>query len=286
MKIIELVLLIMCYSSLVIALFLEFICYGRKIETKETIAFTFSLLLLVLSISFSPVIGSIYGELSAILLNLICMLTVSVTTFLNVLSERKHTIPKYVIVIHSSLAALLLISSVIGYAMSNLHTIQVAVIIFLILSVIPSMLIVFNTKPKKEFAHLEKSEKQFALSFIILIPIVVIFSFWFEEQYSLLQLGFVMPVIFIILAVNKIKDNLKRLSIIQGTLEPNQQKFKNYNFTKREEEIALLLFEGHTYQRISELLFISLPTVKTHASNVYKKSGVKTRHELVSFLIN
>ncbi|WP_185152547.1 LuxR C-terminal-related transcriptional regulator [Fulvivirga aurantia] len=54
--------------------------------------------------------------------------------------------------------------------------------------------------------------------------------------------------------------------------------------TQREQEIATLLFEGLTYQDITHKLHISLPTVKTHTSNIYKKCSVKNRHELSRLL--
>lgn len=285
MKILELILLILCYSTLIIALFLEFICYARKIENKETIALTFSLLLLIVSVSISTALESEFGGSVSFLVNSTCMILVGVTTFLNVLSERVHSFPKFLGKGYSVLGGLLLIASIISFSFGSSEYVESAVLLFLIFSVVLSMLMVFKTKPKRQFEHLEKMEKRLALSFLIVVPSVLIFNFWFEEQYNELQVGFLIPAILILMAVNKIYDDLKRLSIIQGELEPNQQKFKNYNFTKREEEIATLLFEGHTYKSISEQLFISLPTVKTHASNVYKKCGVKTRHELVSLLI-
>lgn len=285
MRILELVLLILCYSTLIIALFLELLCYARKMEAKETIAFTFSLLLLIVSVSVSAVLETEFGNSTAFLVNSICMILVGVTTFLNILSERVHTLPKFLGKGYSILGGVLLVATILSYFFGGTEYVESAVLLFLIFSVVVSMLIVFRTKPKRQFEHLEKTEKRLALSFLIVVPGVLIFNFWFEEQYNELQVGFLIPAIFILMAVNKIYDDLKRLSIIQGKLEPNQQKFKNYNFTKREEEIATLLFEGHTYKSISEQLFISLPTVKTHASNVYKKCGVKTRHELVSLLI-
>ncbi|MFK8081134.1 MAG: response regulator transcription factor [Granulosicoccus sp.] len=41
---------------------------------------------------------------------------------------------------------------------------------------------------------------------------------------------------------------------------------------------------GKTYKRIAEELHVSVPTIKTHASNVYKKCGVTGRHELTVLL--
>lgn len=286
MVVLELVLLIICYSVLLIALFLEVLCYLRKIESKETIAFTLALLLFVVSLSVSPLIQLKFGETTAVAVSFTCTILVSITTLLNVLSERKHNFPKFASRIHVFAGVGIFVFVLVAYFFDFMKYADPIVLSYLILSVVTSMLIVFRTKPKKQFAHMEKTERQFALAFLVLIPIIVVFNFLFEEQYNQLQIGFVIPLIFILLATNKIYDDLKRLSIVQGKLEPKEQQFKNYNFTKREEEIATLLFEGHTYKSIAEQLYISLPTVKTHASNVYKKCGVKTRHELVSLLMS
>lgn len=50
----------------------------------------------------------------------------------------------------------------------------------------------------------------------------------------------------------------------------------------REFEILALISEGHTNQEIANKLFIALPTVKTHASNLYSKLDVKNRTQAVA----
>jgi DNA-binding CsgD family transcriptional regulator len=55
---------------------------------------------------------------------------------------------------------------------------------------------------------------------------------------------------------------------------------KAYNLSNREKEIVALLLEDCTYSRISDRLFISLNTIKTHTRNIYKKIGVANRAEL------
>ena len=48
----------------------------------------------------------------------------------------------------------------------------------------------------------------------------------------------------------------------------------------REKEVLDLLLQGLSYQRIAEILFISLPTVKTHIQHIYYKFEIKRREEL------
>ena len=58
---------------------------------------------------------------------------------------------------------------------------------------------------------------------------------------------------------------------------------KEYRFTKREIELALLLMEGKSNQEISEELFISTQTVKNYISRMYNRIGVRNRIQFVNF---
>jgi DNA-binding CsgD family transcriptional regulator len=61
---------------------------------------------------------------------------------------------------------------------------------------------------------------------------------------------------------------------------------EKYKITAREKEIILLLINGNTYHDIEVLLSISLPTVKTHVSHIYKKLNIKNKIELVNLCRN
>lgn len=56
------------------------------------------------------------------------------------------------------------------------------------------------------------------------------------------------------------------------------------SLSPREEEIAALLLRRTPYRQISESLFISENTVKTHVLNIYKKANVSSREELLGVL--
>ena len=57
-------------------------------------------------------------------------------------------------------------------------------------------------------------------------------------------------------------------------------------FSRRESELGELILSGASAQDIANQLKISLPTVKTHISNILRKSGVKTRLEFVGLCRN
>ena len=59
---------------------------------------------------------------------------------------------------------------------------------------------------------------------------------------------------------------------------------KKHNISKREWDIISLIIDGKSNRIIEEKLFISINTVKSHVYNIYKKTGIKSRWELISLL--
>ncbi|AXQ79592.1 LuxR family transcriptional regulator [Streptococcus chenjunshii] len=58
---------------------------------------------------------------------------------------------------------------------------------------------------------------------------------------------------------------------------------RDYQLTKREKEIFLLLLEHRHNQEIADALFLSLGTVKTHIHNIYVKLNVNKREAIDDF---
>lgn len=57
---------------------------------------------------------------------------------------------------------------------------------------------------------------------------------------------------------------------------------KRYRFTERESEIVELILHGQKNEQIIELLCISKTTLKKHLQNIYKKTGVFSRVQLLT----
>lgn len=285
MNIVEIALFIIAYSLLILTIFLEVICYKRKIETPQTIAFTVSLLILIITLTISPLLPetAFKSSNSTDIFTLLAMILVGLTTPLNILEERQHLLGtiwnKGAILVSS----VLFLVTVAGYFLNILHYLQYAVASFLGISVLLSMILLLRNKPKKRIAHREKQDRIFSVAFLVLVPFSLIANYVLKNFLDNdLKFGFTLPLVFILLAGNKLLDDLQRLSLIRSkTIPPVEQHFKNFSLTEREKEIALLLIDGKTYKQISEELFISMPTVKTHAGNVYKKCEVGSRHELM-----
>lgn len=73
---------------------------------------------------------------------------------------------------------------------------------------------------------------------------------------------------FILMMVGQIRE--------QKTSQKNSLEILNV-LSQREREVALLLGEGQTHQEISNILNITIRTVKAHASAIYQKLSVKDR---------
>ena len=71
-------------------------------------------------------------------------------------------------------------------------------------------------------------------------------------------------------------SKIARLVIDNFHVNPNSP------LTKRETEILQLISEGKTYTQISEELFISKETSKTHIKNIYSKLQVKSKSEALA----
>jgi DNA-binding CsgD family transcriptional regulator len=60
---------------------------------------------------------------------------------------------------------------------------------------------------------------------------------------------------------------------------------QNYQISNREREIMELILQGKSNKEIEDVLFISYNTVKNHIYNMYQKLGVKSRGQLIHFIL-
>lgn len=58
-------------------------------------------------------------------------------------------------------------------------------------------------------------------------------------------------------------------------------RLESFRLNEREYQILKLIIEGYSNQSIAEALFIAVPTVKTHVSNLYAKLNVKSRTQAI-----
>lgn len=286
MQIFAYILLISAYSIGIIALFLELVCYKRKMEYIETVLFTLSFLLLVVSVSLASFFGFFNAEGSGVIDTLIhlCVIALGLTTPLNVFAERQLSVASWIKWV-LYLIAFILFMILLGEAFFDFaFPIEWCANIFLGISVFSSMLLIRFTEPGIQIKHREKNERAMAIIVMTVLPALIFIEFISTKISSLSFLKTEIPItlllFFIMLAINKIIDDLSRLSLLSPENAPEVKQFNRFRLTQREQEVAELLVKGYTYAKIGESLFISMPTVKTHVSNIYKKVGVKNKMEL------
>lgn len=66
--------------------------------------------------------------------------------------------------------------------------------------------------------------------------------------------------------------------------EMRQEYYKIFNLSKREVEIANLLYENYSNKQIAEHLFIAVSTVATHIQHIYEKCNVRNRNEWIRLM--
>jgi signal transduction histidine kinase/DNA-binding response OmpR family regulator/DNA-binding CsgD family transcriptional regulator len=64
-------------------------------------------------------------------------------------------------------------------------------------------------------------------------------------------------------------------------LLPDKNFYEKYNISEREKEIITMLIMGLSYKEISENIFRSYKTIDNHIRNIYMKTNVSSRHDLI-----
>lgn len=99
---------------------------------------------------------------------------------------------------------------------------------------------------------------------------------------GLIALIFAVVGIFLGLKLTKKEIVLKEVPVLQnGPFKLNEEKLNELGITKRELEILELIASGLSNREISERLFVSENTVKTHSSRVLSKLNAKRRTQAV-----
>lgn len=114
------------------------------------------------------------------------------------------------------------------------------------------------------------------------------------QQTTLLALGVVCITLMLLPPLHKhltalLKDHAYLTVLSEIPTQEQNQLILNLNitekFTEREGQITTLLIQGKTYRVIAEELHVSENTIKTHVKNIYSKSGVQNRTELMNLIL-
>lgn len=112
-----------------------------------------------------------------------------------------------------------------------------------------------------------------------------------HEIFTLMTLaGFCVGMYFIArsyrLAASNTRFLMKQLDVAKGEFQSGVDGYLDqWGLSKAEKDIALLTIKGMTISEIAEIRQTKQSTIKTQSSAIYRKSGVSSRTQLVSMLI-
>jgi DNA-binding CsgD family transcriptional regulator len=120
------------------------------------------------------------------------------------------------------------------------------------------------------------------IAYIILISLPFVFildqvRYFFPPLWQLLTEERLFVVPFCVAVINLLFIRYVRKGL--SGIKPEKKSFKNLSI--RESEVADLLCEGYRYKEIAKKLYISLATVQSHVTNIYKKVGVSKKTDLI-----
>lgn len=290
MEILKLVLLILAYSLGIATLIVQVICYMKDLEYKETIVFTIIFLLLITATTIQVIFkteNTSFLNVQELAINLLTV-AFSVSIPINIHKERvdnNRKIRNRSVIIIGAIAAFFIFAF---WSKNQSLTMLLVVSLHLFMSVVYSMFFLLFTKPGKLIQVREKSERLIAVLVLSIMTITLILFVLNTEIDSVKHMqqngGFVFAVICIILSVSKIHSDMKKLIHHEAAVSTDVNRITNLGLTQREQEVALQLVLGKTYKEIAAELFVSLPTVKTHVSNIYSKANVRNRLELSNLI--
>lgn len=123
---------------------------------------------------------------------------------------------------------------------------------------------------------------EFAICFSACLGVIFVSSLFYQERKT--RLGLDHELMIVKSDVEKWKQKVK--SISQQFATAIDEQFTLWGLSKAEKDISLLLIKGMSSKDIAILRNVTEKTIRTHASAVYKKSGLTTRYELAAYFID
>lgn len=192
----------------------------------------------------------------------------------------------YIILIFAEL------SVVISYIMSygNLYIKYIGRGIMIAVALYTLVITVFNYRNIGD-RILRKGVLTFAIISILFIPIIIAGYYNFGSgitnaviEMSALPLYMVVINVLSIILCIKYFGKPPVLNVDNNSL--TKEFLSEYNITPREEEIISKIIQGKSYKTISEEMVIAYKTVDNHIQNIYQKTGVRRREQLVNLIKN
>lgn len=198
------------------------------------------------------------------------------------------SIQNLTIIASGSFVLLFLIPYFFTHSLSSarfLFTIPISIIAFIFLWFFYQR-ISNSVKPSPFFLRRNKLSV-LSVSCIALLPILTVIGDYQWLTFTVMNLAFyAITAIEIDRYLYLLENKSKMHKIFDWNNKQNEYSAKHRivyeNLTRREIEVALSILSNKTYKEISKDLFIAESTASKHASNIFKKTGVKNRRQFLS----
>ncbi len=165
-----------------------------------------------------------------------------------------------------------------------LFTIPISILAFIFLGIFYKR--ISNPKNPNPFISRRNKLSIISISCIAFLPICTVIGDYQWITFSVMNLAFysitaieVDRYLYLLENKNKMYEVFSFYKSQKG--EMIESKILYGNLTRREIEISLFILGNTSYKKIGEDLFIAKSTVSKHASNIFKKMGVKNRKEFI-----
>ncbi|MBA5249737.1 MAG: response regulator transcription factor [Gammaproteobacteria bacterium] len=140
-------------------------------------------------------------------------------------------------------------------------------------------------------------QSYYKLPIYFTIVIFFIYDLWIDylgQEFNgnfYLELVLFMAIFYLLVEqINQLKKNKEKLLAATNTIENLQGKmaeyidkeFKKWQLTNAENEVAWLIIKGFSFKEIAHIRQVSEKTISQQSVAIYKKSGYRNRHELMS----
>lgn len=286
----ETILFFIAYTLGIATLIIQVICYLKKMEYLVTIVFVASFLLLITTVTLNDLNLILKNQVNALVNELVTffMLLLGLTTPINIHAERTVKFASGINKILYIITGILFILQFVGYFIGMSEIMRGVIEFFMFASIGYSMMVILTSKPGMLIKHRDRIEKISSIVFFSIFPIFILIDVFYDKVtyiHDFIPEGtYLLLLFFIFLSILKLLDDIKRLTLFTPKNNVNQHVLDRFNITSREKEVLILIIKGKSYNQVCEELFISLPTVKTHITRIYKKMNIKNKVELINLL--
>ena len=280
------------YSAGIVNLTIQIIFYLKKRNNfeRDLVFFLLSFAVIIVSLSIMELapLNTVYRIIpDKFSLFGCCLLIYFLPRFAH--TAKNVNFGKKVNIIFFFISILLLLGILISFFSNNMSSlIYDTILSILTISIVYSMIILIFIKNKKLIESDKKIFNFIGIICLLIMPGFIILDFFYDKMtfvHSFLPKGFyTLPGFYFFLNITLLADSIKKTLTHDILSHIGESFYLEYGITPREKDVVLELVKGASYKDIGKKLYISMPTVKSHISSIYQKTGAGNKIELLHLI--